>query len=48
MLPFALLLFVIVGGAVVIVVDLRRDARRLTGAESLHPLRHSAEREDDR
>ena len=40
MLPFTLLLFVIVGGAVVIVVDLRRDARP--------PLRHSAEREDDR
>jgi len=48
MLPFALLLFVIMGGAVAIVVDLRRDARRLTGAEPSHPLRHSAEREDDR
>jgi hypothetical protein len=46
MLPFALLLFVIVGGTVVIVVDLRRDARRWNGDEPSHLL--SAEREDDR
>jgi hypothetical protein len=48
MLPFALLLLVIVGGAVANVVDRRRDVRPRTGGKPPHPFQQLAEREDDR